>query len=375
LKRVVIIGCGVVGAAIAYELSLNPTFEVVVLEQAQPAAASTGAALGVLVAIISQKVKGRNWRLRQQSWSRFQTLIPELEAKLGQSIQCNRQGILNLCFGEEDLPRWESLQAIRQRQGFSLEIWSPEQVAAACPHLRTDHVAAGIYSPQDFQVNPTELTQALVKAAAQNGVEFHFGQPVVDFAVAGEDEEPHCTALKTLNEKFQADYVVLASGLGTTPLTEHLQQPIAIGPVLGQALQLHLEAPLGNPDFQPLVNGDDVHLVPIGNGDYWVGATVEFPPETTATEVELVPEAERLEGVLQAAIAYCPALAEGTITRQWFGLRPRPQGQGAPVIKPVQGYSNVWLATGHYRNGVLLAPATALLIREQLEALNCASSH
>jgi glycine oxidase len=371
VKRVAIIGCGVVGAAIAYELSLKPEFQVVVLDQNQPAAASTGAALGVLVAIISQKVKGRNWRLRQQSWARFQTLLPELEEKLGQPISCNRHGLLNLCFAAEDLPRWQSLQAIRQRQGFKLELWSPDQVAMACPYLKTDNIAAGIYSPDDWQVNPMELTKALVNAAAQQGVDFQFGQPVVDFAVATSTsaQVKHCIAIKTPDQEIAADYVVLASGLGTTPLTEQLQQPTAIGPVLGQALQLHLDTPLGDPDFQPLVNGDDVHLVPIGHGDYWVGATVEFPSQEATADMELVPDAARLETMLQAATDYCPALAKGTVTRQWFGLRPRPQGQAAPVIKPVEGFSNVWLATGHYRNGVLLAPATALAIKQQLEML------
>ncbi|MGF1518298.1 MAG: NAD(P)/FAD-dependent oxidoreductase, partial [Nodosilinea sp.] len=140
------------------------------------------------------------------------------------------------------------------------------------------------------------------------------------------------------------------------------------GPVLGQALRLHLDTPLGQPDFQPVVNGSDIHLVPLGEGDYWVGATVEFPPETSLDEaLAMQPEAERLEAVLAGAVAYCPAIAQGTVTQRWSGLRPRPQGQAAPVIQPLAGYSNIWLATGHYRNGVLLAPATALAVRGLLE--------
>ncbi|HSM82317.1 MAG TPA: FAD-dependent oxidoreductase, partial [Nodosilinea sp.] len=134
-----------------------------------------------------------------------------------------------------------------------------------------------------------------------------------------------------------------------------------------QALRLHLDHPLGHPDFQPVVNGHDIHLVPLGEGDYWVGATVEFPPEISPAEaLALQPEPEGLEALLAKATAYCPALAKGTVTERWTGLRPRPQGQAAPVIQPLAGHSNVWLATGHYRNGVLLAPATALAICEAL---------
>ncbi|MEO0868184.1 MAG: FAD-binding oxidoreductase, partial [Cyanobacteria bacterium J06642_11] len=137
-------------------------------------------------------------------------------------------------------------------------------------------------------------------------------------------------------------------------------------PVLGQALELELEQPLGTEDFQPVINGHDVHIVPLGENRYWLGATVEFPPGGEAVElplqVDLVPAAEQLEHMRQVATDYCPALIKARIVRHWSGLRPRPQGQGAPVIKPLEGLENVILATGHYRNGVLLAPATAMTV-------------
>lgn len=372
MKRITIIGCGIVGAAIAYELSLCQRVQVSVVDGAAPAQGSTAAALGVGMAVISHKVKGRNWRLRDRSLKRYQTLIPELEALTRRAIQHNTQGILSLCFAEEDLPRWRSLQAIRQRQGYGLEVWEPERVGDCCPHLSTAGVVAGIYSPQDFQVNPTDLTLALVAGAQANGAEFHFGEAVLGFdGVSPEalpQEDRRCTAVHTANQSFAADAIVIAAGLGTLPLAQALQQPIPLGPVLGQALRIHLDKPLGNADFQPVVNGNDIHLVPLGAGDYWVGATVEFPPETALEDaLAMQPEADRLDEVLAGAVAYCPALAAGKITHRWSGLRPRPQGRAAPVIQSLTGYSNIWLATGHYRNGVLLAPATALAVRDFLE--------
>jgi glycine/D-amino acid oxidase-like deaminating enzyme len=326
------------------------------------------------MAVISHKVKDRNWQLRERSLKRYQTLIAELEALTGRVIQHNTQGILSLCFEAEDLPRWQSLQAIRHKQGYELELWEPERVGDRCPHLSTAEVIAGIYSPQDFQVNPTDLTLALVAGAQANGAEFHFDQPVVGFDGAEADtapQEDHCCAVvHTPDQSFATDAIVISAGLGTLPLTQTLHQPIPIGPVLGQALRLHLDKPLGNLDFQPVINGNDIHLVPLGDDDYWVGATVEFPPETSFEDaLAMSAEADRLDEVLDGAIAYCPALAEGTITQRWSGLRPRPQGQAAPVIQGLAGYGNIWLATGHYRNGVLLAPATALAVRDELERL------
>ncbi len=372
MQRVVVVGCGVVGAAIAYELSLTGKYQIAVIDQTSPAEGSTAAALGVGMAVISHKVKGRNWRLRERSLKRYQSLITELEALTGRSIQHNTQGILSLCFAVEDLPRWRSLQAIRQGQGYSLEIWNPERVGDRCTHLNTAGVVAGIYSPQDFQVNPTELTLALVAGAQANGAEFYFGEPVVGFdgadIKASPQEDRRCTAVHTANQSLATDAIVISAGLGTLPLTQALHQPTPIGPVLGQALRIHLDEFLGNLDFQPVVNGNDIHLVPLGDGDYWVGATVEFPPETSFEDaLAMPPEADRLDDVLAGAIAYCPALAAGKMTQRWSGLRPRPQGQAAPVIQPLAGYGNIWLATGHYRNGVLLAPATALAVRDVLE--------
>lgn len=370
LKRILIIGCGVVGAAIAYELSLCPELQVIVIDQARPAHGSTAAALGVAMAVISHKVKGRNWRLRESSLCRYPSMIAELEALTGLPIQRNTQGILSLCFDAEDLPRWRSLQQIRQRQGYPLELWEPEQARDRCPHLNTEEVLAGIFSPQDFQINPTALTAALVTGAQINGAEFYFNQPVVGFEQTKPvEDEAFCTAVHTATQTLAADAIVISAGLGTLPLTQALYQPTAVAPVLGQALRIHLDAPLGIPDFQPVVNGHDIHLVPLGAGDYWVGATVEFPPETDLeAALAMQPEAERLEEVRAGAIAYCPALAAGIITQRWFGLRPRPQGQAAPVIQPLAGYGNIWLATGHYRNGVLLAPATALAVKDSLLA-------
>ena len=156
--------------------------------------------------------------------------------------------------------------------------------------------------------------------------------------------------------QMDVDLVVIAAGLGSTPLTAQCGRLVDIGPVLGQALHLRLNQNLGKPDFQPVITGDDVHIVPLGRGDYWVGATVEWVQDTG----ELVPQVEALEAVRQQAIAFCPQLADAVTVKQWFGLRPRPQGRSAPIIGPLSGYPNVMLATGHYRNGILLAPATAL---------------
>jgi len=364
MSHVAVIGCGIVGAAIAYELSRVNGLKITVLDQQPPAQAATGAALGVLMGAISKKVKGRAWQLRQTSLQRYETLIPELVDLTGTQIPFNQQGILMLCFAEEDLASWEQLVKTRQSQGWQLEIWNTAQVQSNCPQLRNERTLGAIYSPQDRQVDPSALTKALVAAAEHNGVTFKFGVSVkaVTSVTTDASEMRRCCQIHADALTLDVDWLVVAAGLGSTPLTAALKQPVDIKPVLGQALHLRLAYPLGNPDFQPVITGDDVHIVPVGNGEYWVGATVEFADEAG----DVVAESALLEKVKQEAVAFCPDLAQATILRTWSGKRPRPEGRAAPVIGQLPGYSNVLLATGHYRNGVLLAPATAQAIHEMI---------
>lgn len=363
MTHVVVIGCGIVGATIAYELSQIPQLTVTVLDQQPPGQASTGAALGVLMGAISHKTKGRAWQMRETSIKRYETLIPELENITGRSILFNRQGILMLCFVGEDLQKWEELIAIRQTQGWHLQQLDVAQIKSNYPQINCENIIAAIYSPQDRQVDPTALTLALVDAAEHNGVNFQFGVKVEAFQTVNTTETQRiCPQLFTTAGEINVDWIIIAAGLGTTPIlpTENHQKSINIRPVLGQAVQLKLSQPLG--ELEPVITGDDVHIVPLGNAEYWVGATVEFP----GNDDHIVVDQTQINPVLEGAIRLCPALSEATIIRQWSGLRPRPDGKPAPIIEYLSGYENILLATGHYRNGVLLAPATAETIRKMI---------
>ena len=363
MVKVAIVGCGVIGAAIAYELSRVKGLEITLIEQQQTAASgSTGAALGVLMGAISHKTKSRAWRLRETSLKRYETLIPELEAITGINIPVNRHGIVKLLFTGDRLDKWQQLQQTRHNQGWQLETWDRAYLQKRCPHINQDKIIAAVYSPQDRQINPRLLTEALVAGAKQNGVNFHFGVKVEQFIIQSTDNLSlkTCSYLQTNKGDLAIDWLVISAGLGSTPLTTHLQSSVDIRPVLGQALKLKLDNYLGKVDFQPVVTGDDVHIVPLGNQEYWLGATVEFPDDTG----EVTAQPELLAQVKQRAIDFCPALADASIVQTWSGKRPRPQGQPAPIIARLNGYNNVLLATGHYRNGVLLAPATAQKVRD-----------
>ncbi|MEM8637506.1 MAG: FAD-dependent oxidoreductase [Cyanobacteria bacterium P01_G01_bin.54] len=351
--RVAIAGAGIVGAAIAYELSSVPGLELHLFEaQAQPARGATGAALGVMLGILSRKIKGRAWQLRQQAVNRYDTLIAELEAQTQQAIPYNRQGIVALRFtGAGHLDRWQTLQATRRTQGYDLEIWDLDQLKVHCPQITDARVCGAVYSPGDRQVDPIALTQALLQAAQAKGVTLHYNHPLI------RDQQRRCITDRQ-GHSLIADALILTTGLGLPPLAP----AIDVRPVLGQALQLKLPHPLGIETFQPVLTGHDVLLIPLGEGRYWLGATVEFPDETGA----VVAQVQARHDLWQEAIQICPAFASATLEREWSGLRPRPWGQPAPVIAEIEGDRPTLVAAGHYRNGVLLAPSTAQAVKQWL---------
>ena len=362
MSKIVIIGCGIIGATIAYELSLIPKLEITVIEKNTFASGATGAALGILMGAISGKTKGRAWRLRETSLKRYQSLIPELEAQTSITIPVNHDGIVKLLFTGDKLEQWQKLQQIRANQGWDLKIWDRKQLKQQCPQINCDNIIGAVYSPQDTQINPQILTEALVKAASLNGVNFQFGVNLTQIGT----KQDSLTQITTSQGNLDIDYLIIAAGLGATPLTASLQSKLDIRPVLGQAIKFKLDRDLDFNAFGPVVTGNDIHIVPLGDRQYWLGATVEFPDERG----EVMASGELLEEVMQKAIAFYPPIANATIIRRWQGKRPRPYGQPAPIIGKLSDYNsdydNVLLATAHYRNGVLLAPGTAMEIENLL---------
>jgi len=333
---VAVIGCGVIGAAIAWELTQFGA-EVVVLEQGSLAQGATGAALGVLVGVSSQVSGGVAAQLRLRSWQLFDPMIARLEAALGYPLPVNRQGILHGIWSEAELQRWQPTLSVRPQ----LTVLSTTELHQGFPHLSRDLVA-GVLSPQDRQIAPRLFTAALVTAARQQGCQFSFHTPVLHWQTQGS----RITSLETPQGSLFPRWVVIAAGLGSSGLAG-----IPMQGVKGQALTVYApHIPQG-----PVITGRDLHIVPRPEGCLWIGATVEFDP------VHGDPTPETPAHLLERAAALCPALGNALVIEHWAGLRPRPY-QRAPLLGSPPGWDNLLVATGHYRNGVLLAPITAAVI-------------
>ncbi len=345
MSKIGIVGGGIIGATIAYELSKIKNLKITLYETNRTIEGATSAALGVLVGISSHKKSGRAWQLRQESITAYPGLIAQLEHLTGSPIAHNSQGLIHLCFDSDSLAKWQQLQGYRKN--WTLDIWNPSELSRKCPEIANADIIAAIYSPSDWQINPKELTRALWKASSLNQVDLRLGQNVSK--IIESQNKQSCLGVIVNGEFEPLDYLVIAAGLRSQKLTDKIQ----LQPVLGQAVHLQLKE-YKYRDFHPVVTGKDVHIVPQSSGEYWVGATVEYGQSNP----------ELLQGVLETAVSFCPILAQSSILSSWIGERPRPEGMYAPVIKKIS--ENIILATGHYRNGVLLAPATALRVKEMI---------
>ncbi|MBD2177836.1 FAD-binding oxidoreductase [Pseudanabaena sp. FACHB-1998] len=350
MTTVTIIGCGAIGAMLAYELSKDldaNALEVTVLEaQSQPAMQATGASLGVLMAASSSKAKGGLVSLRLASLRRFDRLITELTQQTNRQILYNRHGILNLSRSPEAEIKARSLIEIRKAQGFELQWLEQDDMSQRFPQWLAD---GGLFSPCDRAVHPKQLVEALVEAATQNGVKFCWNVPVQDLG------------------NIKSDRLVITAGLGSNalvaPYLPKSEQDLLI-PVGGQALlvkvpDLHLQNIIHAENEDSSDINSDINIVPLGGDRYWIGATLEF-------EYEVLPRPANVQFLLDQAIAWCPAFAQAEVLETWAGDRPRPQCVKAPILGFLPNHPRILLATGHYRNGVMMAAVTAQITKDLL---------
>jgi glycine/D-amino acid oxidase-like deaminating enzyme len=363
-QRVTVVGGGIVGRSAAWWLQRRG-HQVTLVDGAlnnPHAAAEAGswAALGLLMAQVFHRSSGRAWQLRQHSLALWEQWISEL-GELGYPLQL-RRGLLLLAAGSEELARQQQLCQARQALGMPLELWSQEQVAALQPALPAQALG-GLWSPNDGQLDPEPVLQALLAAAQRLGV-----QTLAQRVVAFEPGSSGGWCLRLADgQTWHSPWLVLAAGVGTAALL----QPLGLGgaapsiePVLGQALELESGGhdPWSWDDLWPAaVVWQGTNLVPRRQpgqpGRLWLGATLE-PGERA--------EPEALQAMASLNGNAPTWLQQASVMRHWQGLRARPRDRPAPWLEHLQ--PGLLVASAHYRNGLLLAPATATWIAQQLEA-------
>jgi glycine oxidase len=229
---------------------------------------------------------------------------------------------------------------LQQNSGIRCEWVEGPRLQRLEPGL-SDHVFGAAYSPRERHVNPGLITRAFASAAAKAGATIREKVALTGFLGRG----AMLDGVKTNKGDEHADAVVLAAGPWTGDLTRRLGFPLRTPPMRGQMLAYRSGA------VTHALWGDDGYLVPKPGGIVFAGATVEdagFRKYTTKTGIA---------GLQRMARALVPALKGASLASSWAGLRPGSP-DGLPVLGLVPGRENVYIAAGHFRNGVLLAPIT-----------------
>jgi glycine oxidase len=343
---VAIVGGGVIGCALARELAIRGVC-VTVIERAEPGAEASGAAAGLLSPQVDAVLPGPFFDLGVESRSLYPNWTRELFEETGMDVGYRRTGILR-CALPEDRDRLEAFLWQRQA-GFAVEHRDAAGIAAQSGGRVASEVHEALFFPEEAIVDSRRLTRALWLSAERRGAQMLLGTAGRRFLL----RDGICRGVETDEGTVEAARVVDAAGAWASFDTA-LPLWLPVVPVRGQIVQLEMrEKPLPT-----VIQSEQVYVVPRADGSFLLGSTFEsagFEKRVTAGAVEQL---------IGAAVRLIPGLASARFVTAWAGLRP-----GTPDGLPLLGPSPVpglYLATGHFRNGILLAPVTASILADAL---------
>ncbi|BDG60767.1 glycine oxidase ThiO [Caldinitratiruptor microaerophilus] len=356
---VVVVGGGIVGLSAAYYLA-GEGARVTLVERQRPGAGATGASAGMLAAQLEPSGPGPLFDMALRARDLYGSLAADLLAETGVDIGLVRGGILALApagpepAGDPDGEAARLRDAVRWQNeaGAAAAWWEPAQVEAYVPGVQ--RCLGGLYAERDAFLVPEHAAFALAAACRRRGVEVLNGVQVTGFLRDG----ARVTGVRTDAGDRAAGEVVLAAGAWSGSLAALLDLHVPVLPVRGQILVLDPEPDRAGGDWRSRgtpVYSDHSYLVPRRDGRVLVGATVEpgeWRAEPTAAGLA------HLAGVVRRIV---PALEAAAVIGWRVGLRPGTP-DGLPVIGRPEGRPGLVLATGHFRNGILLGPLTGRLV-------------
>lgn len=343
---IAVIGAGIIGLGIAWRMAQRGA-RVTVLERDAAGQGASHASAGMLAACAEAEPGEENLvalgRASQAMWPAF---AAELQDATGISVELRSEGTLSVALTADDQARLTHHLDFQHGLGLPLQWISAREARRREPHLAPG-IAGAVFSPEDHQVDNRKLAAALRAAAEGAGAVIRERAPVAEILAAG----GRCTGVRLQDgSDAAAGAVVLAAGAwsrGIGGLDAPLRPPVR--PIKGQVLALQMDA--AAPLVSHVVWAPNIYLVPRRDGRLILGATVEekgFDGALTAGGVL---------ALLEAAWRAVPAIEELPVAEMWVGHRPGSRDD-APILGPGP-LEGLFYATGHHRNGVLLAPLTA----------------
>ena len=338
--EIVVIGGGVIGCAIAYELA-KAGERVTLLERNALAQEASWASAG----IISSPGPGSGpFGLR--SFRRYPALIAEVEEAGAMRVGWNQTGETTL-IGVDDDPRpLQDMMEWQRQHGLRIE-WLEGAALREHEPVLTERAGAAIFDPDAGSLRVHLLSQALARAATVHGARIREYTAALGLETAGD----RVTGVRTAEGVIGADVVVLAAGAWSKGIGELAGLNVPTRPVHGQMMAI-ADPPV---PLRTVVAGGGVYLLPRADGTVAVGATVD----ETGFEKRVTPLG--INALIGIVNGFAPSLNEGRLVETWSGLRPG-SADGTPIIGPAPHREGLWIATGHFRSGALLAAVTGELV-------------
>jgi glycine oxidase len=358
--RVTIIGAGVIGLSIAWELSRRGV-QVRVVERGELGRESSWAAAGILPAASCVNATDPIERFRGLSHSLYPKWADELIRLTGIDPGLRRCGGIYLA---SSIGEAASLMAsLEYQRDLRIEVQSltREQLASREPALfpwaNSSRFRAAALSPDEWQVRPPDLIAALASACKANGVRLD-EHADAEFEIQSGNAAVRITGADGKSEHVQSEQVVVCGGAWTGKIASSLGLGNCVIPIRGQMLMYRF----AEPPLRHIINEGHRYLVPREDGRVLVGSCEEETGFIKATTQEM------LEPLREWAESVLPAVAQLKPEKEWSALRPGTF-DGFPLIGRVPSVSNLAIAAGHYRSGIHLAPATAVAIADQLQQI------
>lgn len=350
---VVIVGAGVIGCAIAY-YAARAGMRVAILDRGGVAGEASQAGAGLIAPLPSavEYHEPPDQRFAFAALQCYDGLDQELRNETGIDIEFINAPTLRMAFDEQDVARLQLLQRTYEHQLPGLQ-WLDRSAAREIEPLLPETVLGALLSPRERSVQVAPLTLAFARGAVLHGADLFEGRPAEQLI----RQDKRVVGIETTQGPVHADATVLAAGAwmarwhaptATPPLFPVKGQIMAVQPPSTQILRHSFQAV------------DVGVILPKLDGSVYVGATIEHAGfDKTVT-------AEGLSKLLAILEKMAPALKGARFLRAWTGLRPG-SADGLPLIGPCQSVQGLWVASGHYREGILLGPLTGQVLVELLQ--------
>ncbi len=353
MQKILVIGAGIIGLSIARALHKQGAGRIKVIERQQIGKEASFAAAGMLAPHVEAEQKDIFFNFCVESNKLYGAFVSEIFEETGIDVEFFSDGIIYLAFTEDDLEKLKHRYGWQSKAKIKVEFLQSQEIRKIEPFI-SPNVIAGLIYPEDGQVENRKLLFALEKSLHLSGVEIVQNTEVTNLIA----QNGRIEAVETnKGEKIFADVIILATGAWTSLIklnNRNLAFP-EIKPIRGQMITFKTNKKF----FEHVLHSPRGYVVPRKDGRILVGATAEnvgFDKSVTNSGIEFLSD---------IGLEISPSLSKLKISDKWAGLRPMAS-DGLPVLGEFPEVKNLFVAAGHYRNGILLAPITAKILTEKI---------